>query len=812
MSEYITDPTLLAELNGTTSEGYVTDPALLEQLNKKSVKQRVKEEVRSVADQGFTGVTDIANRGLVGGILGSPVDLLNLGVKGVHALTNAAMSPFGYENKWKPSEAPVGGGEWFGQQMQNMGMVSPERRPILETAAGLAPIAPSAVKGAYNLGKAAVNVPVDVAKGALMNKPGTSLVPIEGNQIYKPEAVDRYMKGYLTKAELQQPENMMPLNKMQQAAVRLSGNQVPTKGKIGEATGERLYQDYTNPISLLTDIGTTAITGIPFHGVKRVGQAAIDAGLSKNLKLDPAFKAKFDADVGGAAVPPKGPPPPPAPPAGGAVAPTVNYNTPAYQRQGQQIPGVNAPQTPAQSNAAAMGITPPMTAVESGFTQQLNTMASGPAVPRLTYNPTMYASESGVVGRNLAEVEQAALQQKYAPQPVNGPAIPTKLPESIPEPTVQRVAPTPIRNTGPHENTQAIEQALTTKVAANPALEEFTKTYAKHPSVAQPINDFLSGNTKDAVVYGAPGTGKTFLTREWKNQNPTGEIQTIERQTFDAAKLKELKDRSLLVDVPTLYRVEEANTLTPKQVEMLNDLQKSTTRNGRMVITTNDYKALDPSLKGGNIAQINMNVVLTPEQRSTYALKVAKDYNVNKTPAEIEAIAQNPNNMSYRKIKDEVSAGYSNKETPWMTEHGDASDALAGKLPNNVLKELDDWNNNLSNNLVIFKNPSSNISKALDSWVPQTSDINVIESALYKNTTASPVFRFVVRSEKDAKDISKLKNAISDSNETKFPTKLIVEDYTGNLDPAIISRGKTYTDKDLANTQQVNKPNPFKKK
>ena len=443
MSEYITDPALLAQLNGTTSDGYVTDPALLEQLNKKSFKERARDEVRSVSDQGLTGVTDVVNRGLVGGILGMPVDLVNLALNAGRAGVGYAGHKMGLlsaDQMPEIVERPVGGSEWMGQKMQNWGMVSPERRPILEATAGLLPIAPSAVKGAYNLSKAAVNVPIDVAKGALLNKPGTSLVTIEGNQIYKPEAVDRYMKGYLTKAELQAPENMMPLTKAQQAAVKLSGDQVPTRGKVAEATGERLYQDYTNPIKLLTDIGTTALTGVPFHTAKRVGQAAIDSALSKNLKLDPAFKAKFEADVGGAIppggsggaptwaspvtppkVPPTGPAVPPTgpavPPTGPAVPPAVNYNTPAYQRQGRQIPGVNAPQTPAQANATAMGISPPMTAEQSGFTQQLNNLAKGPAVPEA-------APKIAPITEMPTPIKQLPVPKAETPAVTTGPAVP----------------------------------------------------------------------------------------------------------------------------------------------------------------------------------------------------------------------------------------------------------------------------------------------------------------------------------------------------------------------------------------------------
>jgi hypothetical protein len=819
--------------------------------------EQTGKEIESVKAAPVRATTDIVNRGLIGNTLGGPVDILNAGIRAYHALSNAAMSPFGYENKWQPSEAPVGGGEWFGQQMERGNMVSSERRPVLEAVAGLAPLAPSAARGAANIAKTAVMTPVNVAKGMLMNPPETSLYKVD--DYFKPAAVEGYKQGLITKQELQNPENIIPREQLfttpaDRMALRIAGNQVPARGKVAEATGERIAQDYSGqygPFKLAADIATPLMTGLPPPLItRRVAQGLADKYLGNKYNYDPEFLAKYRADTGvppttppglppvGPAIPPAVPPslPPQTPPGGpvaGPAVPQLTYRpTPTTMYAGQtgaaggdinQVsaaelankynPALNfkpslppAAEGPAQQAAAQAGITPPINAIESGFNNELASI-KGPAVP-----------------------ENIPVQQPM-PKPVQQPAVGmTALEQPVPEvlkPVVsnERFIPKAdenrsVRLTEPHTNTPLIEQAIEEKVAANPALEEFTKSYAKHPSIAEPIGQFLRGDVKDAVVYGKPGTGKSALTREWKNQNPNGEIQTIERQTFDAEKLKELKERSLLVDTPTLYRVEEANLLTPKQVEMLNDLQKSTTRNGRFVITTNDYKALDPSLKGGNLAQINMDVKLTPEQKSVYALKVAKEYNVDKTPAEIEAIAQNSNNNSYRKIKDEVSAGYSNKDMPLMSEHGDASDAMAGKLPPKVLKELDDWNNNLSNNLVIFDKPTPDVSKSLDRWVPQTSDINVIENALYKNTTASPTYRFVVRTEKDAKDIAKLKNAISDSNETKFPTKIIIEDYTGKLEPALYSRAKKYTAKELtpenasptgmsALEDLTNRPNPM---
>jgi len=83
-----------------------------------------------------SALSDVLNRGVVASNLGAPVDIATM-----------AMRPFGYKE-----EAPVGGSEWIGNQMERMGFVSDVRRPLLETGASF--LTPG-VGAATLLGKAA---------------------------------------------------------------------------------------------------------------------------------------------------------------------------------------------------------------------------------------------------------------------------------------------------------------------------------------------------------------------------------------------------------------------------------------------------------------------------------------------------------------------------------------------------------------------------------------------------------------------------------------------------------------------------------
>ncbi len=84
--------------------------------------------------------TDVLNRGLVGSVLGAPVDTANMVLSGVDWAANKMAKATGTapEQTWA-SENPVGGSEWFGQKMQEAGMVSPTRRPKTEFAVSLLP-------------------------------------------------------------------------------------------------------------------------------------------------------------------------------------------------------------------------------------------------------------------------------------------------------------------------------------------------------------------------------------------------------------------------------------------------------------------------------------------------------------------------------------------------------------------------------------------------------------------------------------------------------------------------------------------------
>lgn len=89
---------------------------------KESRPELFKTKALNQTDEG-RAFTDVINRGLIAGTLGAPADIGAM-----------AMRPFGYKE-----EKPFMGSEYIGQKMEQMGMVSPTRRPVAEFAAGVAP-------------------------------------------------------------------------------------------------------------------------------------------------------------------------------------------------------------------------------------------------------------------------------------------------------------------------------------------------------------------------------------------------------------------------------------------------------------------------------------------------------------------------------------------------------------------------------------------------------------------------------------------------------------------------------------------------
>ena len=367
------------------------------------------------------------------------------------------------------------------------------------------------------------------------------------------------------------------------------------------------------------------------------------------------------------------------------------------------------------------------------------------------------------------------------------------------------------------ESTASIASALQNKVAANPALERYTKPYVVAEHLDEPINNFLNGWQRNALAYGPPGTGKTSLAYEWKAKNPQGTLEYLDANTFNAAEAQKLNNSYFTRDTPTLYVIDEADKFTKAQQKDLKALMDTTKQNGRVLATSNAPDKVPEFLKTPEFAQLDVNPRLTPEAKSTYALNVAKEYNVNLSPVEIESIAQNPSMQSFRDIKREISRGYSKKESPMFPR--DTSE-LASDIPSTGLAQLDDFVNNKSskNILIVDKQAFANdprISEKLNKLTHVTDlDSNSLTNMLASPTTMSDTVRVVIRDKTDAAKLSRLKGLIERNNESRYPTNIIVEDLHGKLDDAIISRGdalnltKLPSEQAAAVVKPVDKPKP----
>jgi hypothetical protein len=118
------------------------------------------------------GLTDAANRGMVAGTLGAPVDMAtqaaNLGIAGVGYLghkTGLLSAP----PELLDSRNVPGSSEWIGQKMQNAGAVSANRNPVAEMGMGL--LSPFAFKAAQKAGELLAGVEMKAAENAA--KPST---------------------------------------------------------------------------------------------------------------------------------------------------------------------------------------------------------------------------------------------------------------------------------------------------------------------------------------------------------------------------------------------------------------------------------------------------------------------------------------------------------------------------------------------------------------------------------------------------------------------------------------------------------------
>jgi hypothetical protein len=120
---------------------------IAEQLGKLAVSQG-KEEYESFKKP--RAATDIGNRGILAPALGLPVDMMNMGLSGVDALTGLMGKPTRLS-----SEKPFAGSEHIKDLMDRYGVTSGEDRPLTETMLSL--FSPTGmIKGAQGATKGAL--------------------------------------------------------------------------------------------------------------------------------------------------------------------------------------------------------------------------------------------------------------------------------------------------------------------------------------------------------------------------------------------------------------------------------------------------------------------------------------------------------------------------------------------------------------------------------------------------------------------------------------------------------------------------------
>jgi hypothetical protein len=138
-------PAKMMSKGGSSDEP--TAREIAEQLGKLAVDQG-KEEYESFKKP--RAATDIGNRGILAPALGLPVDMMNMGLSGVDALTGLMGKPTRLS-----SEKPFAGSEHIKDLMDRYGVTSGEDRPMTETMLSL--FSPTGmIKGAQGMTKGAV--------------------------------------------------------------------------------------------------------------------------------------------------------------------------------------------------------------------------------------------------------------------------------------------------------------------------------------------------------------------------------------------------------------------------------------------------------------------------------------------------------------------------------------------------------------------------------------------------------------------------------------------------------------------------------
>ena len=374
-----------------------------------------------------------------------------------------------------------------------------------------------------------------------------------------------------------------------------------------------------------------------------------------------------------------------------------------------------------------------------------------------------------------------------APEPTVAPVEPTAQPSPVAQAVPETIA--PVEPTGTQLAATQFDEAIAKKIIDDPELQRYTKPYVIPKDIEPQVEKFLSPNgTKEVLAYGTPGSGKTTLRDEWLIRNPDGYTAEINVATTPGK--IDLMKSDLETSPKSLVLVDEVDKIPKATVDKIKELRG--TPGVQILYTTNDLgKVSESVLNTTKGSQISMSPKITPAQRETYALSLGRQYDLKSygiTPEEVVKRAGNAS--SFREIRNNVLEGVKIKETPMFSQFEVPSDiGLSSKF---VTKLEDFQNNNTPQNIMIIdksafaKDPD--LSGKLNTMFPLMQIDAGLTKALNSSSTMSPVHRVIISDAADAAAIASKKGLMERSNFTKTPTKLIIEDRYGNLDPAVKNR------------------------
>ena len=427
-----------------------------------------------------------------------------------------------------------------------------------------------------------------------------------------------------------------------------------------------------------------------------------------------------------------------------------------------------------QAAKIQQSFTPPNQSVGKGFTAPGQNVP-GPISPNTAINP--------------AQMAQAQTQQAVNNMPRPAPVVQPPVQQTV---TLQPKAQTATESS---PITKAKEQV----VGQDTNLQRYTKDYVVPEHLEQPIKDFTNGTQKNVLAMGDPGTGKSSLAGEWLAKNPDGRFDLVHTGTT-ATELRNIIKNTQLSD-KNLILVDEVGKMTPKMQEMISK-EVGKLPNVQVLYTSNlpDVAKVHKSISGnpGINMPLQMSAELTPAQKQAYGLSTAERFNVqNLTPEQIaEKSLQGKN---FRDIKRSVTEGTKLQQEP-LFEH----QVMNIGLPEGVAKKIDTIVNNREGqrNIIIIDKAVFSKDPSLATSLNKLEGIGPIGENLTKDLitskTTSPIHRIQILDKGDADKLSGLKGLIERSNETQYPTNIIVENRAGlKLDPALESRAVRITLDDL---------------